>query len=138
MMILVSRVFLWKLIVWSSPRFGRLIPSLLLSLLSVKELFLLRGISTIPFILKYWGVQKNNNTKTRSEFRSDRHFAGGLQWLFCTSTQLQINNLTSPRKSLLMNEASATGSPRIFSIHLVNPFNRSTWLKLMSNAAVLQ
>lgn len=59
MMILVSSVFLWKLI-WSTSRFGRLIPSLLHSLFSVIELFLrawiscmvgLRGTSTIAFIL---------------------------------------------------------------------------------------
>lgn len=59
-MVLVSSMFLWKLKVWSSPRFGRLMPSLLLSLFSVAELFLrawiscmvgLRGTSSIAFIL---------------------------------------------------------------------------------------
>lgn len=59
MMILVSRALLWKLI-WSSPRLGRLIPSLLISRLSEIELFLrawiscmvgLRGTSTMAFIL---------------------------------------------------------------------------------------
>lgn len=60
-MIFGSRVFLWKLNVWWSPKLGRLMPSLLFSLFSVMELFLLawiscmvgrRGTSTIAFILE--------------------------------------------------------------------------------------